>query len=163
MNSLQDAKNFALEMLTQAQGTGVSSFEFEYEGLKIKGSYSGMITAGSSPAQFTLAAPVPAPKEAAAVMQQEIAQEVAPAPVGNANVTDVKAPLVGTFYAAPSPDAAPYVSVGQKVQKGDVLCIVEAMKNMNEIECPCDGTVVDILASNGELVEFNQVLIQIEA
>ncbi|MCI8336198.1 MAG: acetyl-CoA carboxylase biotin carboxyl carrier protein [Peptococcaceae bacterium] len=162
MNSLQDAKNFALEMLTQAQGTGVSSFEFEYEGLKIKGSYSGMIASSGAPAQFVMETPVQ-PKAAASAMQQEVAQEVAPAPVVSANVTDVKAPLVGTFYAAPSPDAAPYVSVGQKVQKGDVLCIVEAMKNMNEIECPCDGTVVDILASNGELVEFNQVLIQIEA
>lgn len=160
MNSLQDAKNFALEMLTQAQGTGVSSFEFEYEGLKIKGCYSGVITAGASPVQFAMEAPA-MPKVAAAAMQQEVAQEVAPVPSVSANVTDVKAPLVGTFYAAPSPDAAPYVSVGQKVQKGDVLCIVEAMKNMNEIECPCDGTVVDILASNGELVEFNQVLIQI--
>ena len=160
MNSLQDAKNFALEMLTQAQGTGVSSFEFEYEGLKIKGSYSGMIASSGAPAQFVMEMPVQ-PKAAASAMQQEVAQEVAPSPIVNANVTDVKAPLVGTFYAAPSPDAAPYVSVGQKVKKGDVLCIVEAMKNMNEIECPCDGTVVDILASNGELVEFNQVLIQI--
>ncbi len=162
MNSLQDAKNFALEMLTQAQGTGVSSFEFEYEGLKIKGSYSGMITSAGAPTQFVMETAAQ-PKAVAATLKQEIAQEVTPAPVGNANVTDVKAPLVGTFYAAPSPDAAPYVSVGQKVKKGDVLCIVEAMKNMNEIECPCDGTVVDILASNGELVEFNQVLIQIEA
>lgn len=162
MNSLQDAKNFALEMLTQAQGTGVSSFEFEYEGLKIKGSYSGMIASSGVPTQFVMETAVQ-PKAAAAALKQEIAQEVAPVSVENANVTDVKAPLVGTFYAAPSPDAAPYVSVGQKVKKGDVLCIVEAMKNMNEIECPCDGTVVDILASNGELVEFNQVLIQIEA
>lgn len=161
MNSLQDAKNFALEMLTQAQGTGVSSFEFEYEGLKIKGNYSGVISGANVPVEFAAAVPM-APK-ATTAMQHEIAQEVAPASAISANVTEVKAPLVGTFYAAPSPDAAPYVSVGQKVQKGDVLCIVEAMKNMNEIECPCDGTVVDILASNGELVEFNQVLIQIEA
>lgn len=152
MNSLQEAKNFALEMLTQAQGTGVSSFEFEYEGLKIKGSYSGL------PVEFTMEAPTA--KKAAPAAKQEAAPVVA-APVVAAGITEVKAPLVGTFYAAPSPDAAPFVSVGQKVKKGDVLCIVEAMKNMNEIECPCDGTVAAILASNGELVEFNQAIIQI--
>ncbi len=160
MNSLQEAKNFALEMLTQAQGTGVSSFEFEYDGLRIQGNYSAAIAVGAGSMPCAMSAPA-AGKASAALMQQEVAQEVAPAPMAAAHVTSVKAPLVGTFYAAPSPDAAPYVSVGQKVQKGDVLCIVEAMKNMNEIECPCDGTVVDILASNGELVEFNQVLIQI--
>lgn len=158
MNSLQEAKNFALAMLTEAQETGVSSFEFEYEGLKIKGSYSMGISSGKSPVQFVMESAA-MPKETVVAAKQETVTAVAP--VSNTNVTSVKAPIVGTFYAAPAPDAAPFVSVGQKVQKGDVLCIVEAMKNMNEIECPCDGTVVDILASNGDLVEYDQVLIQI--
>ncbi|MBQ8826687.1 MAG: acetyl-CoA carboxylase biotin carboxyl carrier protein [Oscillospiraceae bacterium] len=68
----------------------------------------------------------------------------------------VKSPIVGTFYAAPSPDKAPFVTVGQQVKKGDVLMIIESMKLMNEIQSEFDGTVKDILVKNGEAVEFDQ-------
>ena len=70
----------------------------------------------------------------------------------------VKAPLVGTFYAAPSPDAAPFVQVGQAVKKGDTLCLIEAMKMMNEIPAPVDGVVQAVLAENGEVVGFDAPL-----
>jgi acetyl-CoA carboxylase biotin carboxyl carrier protein len=70
----------------------------------------------------------------------------------------VKSPIVGTFYAASSPDAAAFVSVGQTVKKGDILCIVEAMKMMNEIECEFEGVVSEILVANGQLVEYGQSL-----
>jgi len=73
----------------------------------------------------------------------------------------VKAELIGVFYAAPSPDAQPFVKVGQTVKKGDVICIIEAMKMMNEIECPCDGTVAVVLAENGAMVEYGQPLFEI--
>jgi acetyl-CoA carboxylase biotin carboxyl carrier protein len=73
----------------------------------------------------------------------------------------VKAELIGVFYSAPSPDAPPFVKVGQAVKKGDVICIIEAMKMMNEIECPCDGTVAVVLAENGAMVEYGQPLFEI--
>jgi acetyl-CoA carboxylase biotin carboxyl carrier protein len=75
---------------------------------------------------------------------------------------EVKAPLVGTFYRAPSPDAEPFVEEGDRVQVNDKLCIVEAMKIMNEIECPVAGIVRQVCAKNGKPIEFGQVLFRIE-
>lgn len=74
----------------------------------------------------------------------------------------VRSPIVGTFYSAPQKDAKPFVSKGEKVKKGDVLCIVEAMKVMNEIESPVNGIVEDILVENGEVVEFDKIIIKIK-
>ncbi len=74
----------------------------------------------------------------------------------------INAPIVGVFYAAPSPDSEPYVSVGKKVRKGDTVCIIEAMKCMNEIQAEEDGEIVDVLVNNGDLVEFDQPLFSIK-
>lgn len=79
------------------------------------------------------------------------------------NIRVLKSPMVGTFYAAPSPDAEPYVQVGDYVRKGQVLCIVEAMKLMNEIESEYDGRVLDVLVENAQPVEFDHPLFSIEA
>ncbi len=76
--------------------------------------------------------------------------------------TPVKAPLVGTFYCAPSPEEKPFVSVGQSVKKGDVIGIIEAMKLMNEITAPEDGVVKNIFAENGNMVEYGEVLMVLE-
>ena len=73
----------------------------------------------------------------------------------------VTAPMVGTYYAASSPDEAPFVTVGQKVSKGDVLCIIEAMKMMSEITAQYDGVVVEILAENGQAVGFGAPLLRL--
>ena len=70
----------------------------------------------------------------------------------------VRAPMVGTFYAAPTPDADPFVSLGQQVSEGETMCIIEAMKMFNQIEAECSGTVVAILVENGQPVEFDQPL-----
>ena len=74
----------------------------------------------------------------------------------------INAPCVGGAYAAPSPDAEPYVSVGKRVKKGDVVCIIEAMKCMNEIQAEEDGEITAVLANNGELVEYGQPLFTIK-
>ena len=74
---------------------------------------------------------------------------------------DVKSPMVGIFYAAPSPDAEPFVKVGSRVKKGDTLCIIEAMKLMNDVVAEEDGEIVEICAENGALVEFGQTLFKI--
>jgi acetyl-CoA carboxylase biotin carboxyl carrier protein len=75
---------------------------------------------------------------------------------------EIKAPIVGTFYRAPSPDAAPFVEVGQEVEIGQVVCIIEAMKLMNEIKSEVKGKIVDILAENADAVEYGQILFLIE-
>lgn len=106
-----------------------------------------------APASTPAAAPAPAPKADA--------EAAAPAPASKKNKA-VTAPIVGTFYAAPSPDAAPYVKVGDSVQAGQVLCIIEAMKLMNEIEAEQGGTVTEILVKNGEPVEYGQTLFILE-
>ncbi len=76
-------------------------------------------------------------------------------------VGEVKSPMVGIFYAAPDPDSAPYVQKGDKVKKGDTLCLIEAMKLMNEVVAERDGEVVEVCVENGSLVEFGQVLFRI--
>ncbi|HRR96786.1 MAG TPA: acetyl-CoA carboxylase biotin carboxyl carrier protein, partial [Candidatus Ratteibacteria bacterium] len=78
------------------------------------------------------------------------------------NIVYVKSPLVGTFYRSPSPESPPFVEVGKEVKNGDVLCILEAMKVMNEIKADVDGTIKEILVENGKPVEFGQVLFVIE-
>ncbi|MFA5069290.1 MAG: acetyl-CoA carboxylase biotin carboxyl carrier protein [Candidatus Omnitrophota bacterium] len=78
------------------------------------------------------------------------------------NVIEIKAPIVGTFYRAPSPDAAAFVEVGQEIEVGQVVCIIEAMKLMNEIKSEVKGKVVDILVENADPIEFGQILLLVE-
>ena len=106
--------------------------------------------------QPTVAAAVPAVSAAAVVP----AAPAAPAPAAEPEGLFLKAPLVGTYYAAPSPDAAPYVQVGDRVAKGQTVCLIEAMKTMNEIPAPCDLLVEEILADNGALVSFDAPLLR---
>ncbi|MGK0618755.1 acetyl-CoA carboxylase biotin carboxyl carrier protein [Meiothermus cerbereus] len=115
--------------------------------------------APAAPAPVAASSPAPAPAQASAP---------APAPKPEAPKEDtskyveVKAPIVGTFYRAPSPDAEPFVKEGDAVKKGQVLCIIEAMKLMNEIESEVSGVVRKIMVSNGEPIEYGQVLFLIE-
>ena len=90
--------------------------------------------------------------------------ETAPAPVPPAAraTVEITAPMVGVAYAAPSPDAQPYIQLGQRVEKGQTLCLMEAMKMMNEIPAPCAGTVAAIRFQNGQLAEFGAVLVELE-
>ena len=104
----------------------------------------------SAPAQVVVQQPDPEPAEKT--------QDVG---VDFNDIIEVKSPLVGVFYAAPSPDAEAFVKVGDRVKKGDVLCIVEAMKLMNEITATHDGEIVDICITNGAVVEFGQTLFKL--
>lgn len=78
------------------------------------------------------------------------------------NFHEIRSPIVGTFYRAPSPDSDPYIEVGKKVKSGEVLCIIEAMKLMNEIESDIEGTIVQIMVENAKPVEYNQVLFLVD-
>ena len=78
------------------------------------------------------------------------------------NLVDVKSPMVGTFYRSPAPDKPPFVEIGQKIKVGDTLCIVEAMKMMNQVKSEFNGTIKDILVENAQPVEFDEVIITLE-
>ena len=115
---------------------------------------------GAAPVQVhqpvTVAQPMPVPVPA---------PEVAPAPAPTApqqTGTPLTSPMVGTFYRAPSPGADPFVKVGDTVKKGQVVCIIEAMKLLNEVEADMDGTVKEVCVENGQPVEFGQSLFIIE-
>ena len=115
--------------------------------------------APAAPVQFV---PV---SQAAAAPAASAAEEPAEAAAENIKdynkYRDIKSPMVGIFYAAPGPDAEPFVKVGSKVKKGDTLCIIEAMKLMNDVVAEEDGEIVEICAENGALVEFGQTLFKI--
>ena len=117
----------------------------------------------AAPVAYAAPAPValaPAPAAAPALAEAPAAEAAAPAATPVAD-NAVLSPMVGTFYRAPSPEAPSFVEVGQTVRVGDVLCIVEAMKMMNQIEADRAGTVIAIHVENGEAVEFDQPLISI--
>ena len=97
-----------------------------------------------------------------AVTAPAVAPVAMPAAAPEPKGTEVTAPMVGVFYAAPAQGDEPFVHVGSKVKAGETLCIIEAMKVMNEIKAPCSGKVVRIMAQPGDMVEYNQVLCIIE-
>ena len=99
---------------------------------------------------------------AAPVVSQPAAEEEAPAAEAVPSGNVVKAPIVGTYYSAPGPDKPPFVEVGKKVSKGDVIMIIESMKLMNEVQSEYDGVVKEILVNNGTAVEYDQPVMIIE-
>ncbi|GAA5525796.1 biotin carboxyl carrier protein of acetyl-CoA carboxylase [Microbulbifer aestuariivivens] len=125
------------------------------ESVRISRGSNGAALAAAPIAPAPVAAPVPAAPAPAAPAAE--AAESAPALNGHA----ISSPMVGTYYAAPSPGAAPFVKVGQQVKVGDVVCIIEAMKMMNQIEADKAGTIESILVEDGQPVEFDQPLVTI--
>ena len=139
----------------------LSEFEFEEEGfkIKIKRGAGGMPVISSAPQSahpFPVIIPDAASKPSASVPQ-------AANPGGDeAGFTYVKSPMVGTFYRSPSPENPPFVENGAKVDEKSVVCIIEAMKIMNEIQAEAKGTVVEVLVENGQPVEYGQRLFKIK-
>jgi acetyl-CoA carboxylase biotin carboxyl carrier protein len=131
--------------------------------IEIKEGEESVRISRNTAAPIAMAAPVAAPAMPAPVAPAPAAPApAAPEAAAPSAANAVKSPMVGTFYRSPSPDAAAFVEVGQSVRAGDVLCIVEAMKMMNQIEADRAGTVTAIHAENGEPVEFDQPLITVE-
>ncbi len=135
----------------------LSVFKMENEGFKItlKRGQEPVISTFAAPAPVAAYAPAPVPAAAAPA-----AAEAAPAAPAE-NLREITSPMVGTFYASPSPDAGPYVKVGDSVTPDTVVCIVEAMKVMNEIKAEVSGVIADITAENGKPVQFGQALFKI--
>jgi acetyl-CoA carboxylase biotin carboxyl carrier protein len=141
------------DMIDLMNDNGLSEIEVEKDGLKIK------LKKGFGGGIEKVMEYVPHPSQAAAL--QAKAQAAAPEKP-KTNTIEIKAPMVGTFYRSPSPDAAPYVNIGDKIEPGHVLCIIEAMKLMNEIKSEVKGKIVDIQVENAEPIEFGQVLFVVE-
>ncbi len=130
--------------------------EIERAGFQLR--ITGESARAAAVAPATAAAPAAGGAPAAAAPPARAEEPAQIAPVAAADLHVVTSPIVGTFYAAPSPDAAPFARVGDRVQKGQVLCIVEAMKLMNEIESDADGVVVEIYPKNAQPVEYGEPL-----
>ncbi len=155
---INEIKDVALELMDALALKKLGEVAIELEGVKIK-------IKAAAPAPVIAAAPsaAPAPADASAAPASAAAAETEAAPADDLPAgTQVKSPLVGTFYSSPSPDEPPFVLVGQEVKEGDTLCIIEAMKVMNEIKAPCSGKVIRIMAQPGDMVEYNQLLCIIE-
>ena len=154
---IKELKDIAVELMDALKARGLGEVELEADDIKIKiksAPPAPVVPVAAAPA----AVPAAAPAAASAAVEDAPVASVEELPAG----TPVKSPLVGTFYSSPAPDAPPFVLVGQKVKEGDTLFIIEAMKTMNEIKAPCDGTVVRILAQPGDMVEYNQTVVIIE-
>ncbi|NOZ62048.1 MAG: acetyl-CoA carboxylase biotin carboxyl carrier protein [Calditrichaeota bacterium] len=149
------------KLIELVEESSISELEVSRFGRKVRISKNSSTTVvAASPAAI---APSPAAAPAEAQQSPDRPEQKAPQKEMLAeNIFEVKSPMVGTFYRAPAPDADPYVEVGDTVASNQVLCIIEAMKLMNEIECEVRGKVVEILAENGKPVEYDQALFRIE-
>ena len=149
------------ELVQLVEESQIQELELSNRGETIrisKGDGKSPAAAVAGPAAMS---PVPfVPDPAAAAVAAHPAAE--PAPARREGLREVASPMVGTFYRSPSPDSDPYVRSGESVKKGDVLCIVEAMKLMNEIEADFSGVVREILVENAQPVEFGQPLYLLE-
>ena len=148
------------EMINLMEEHNLSELEMEKEGLKIrlKRGPSGKIV----PEETVLSSSPPAVSQREVSPLPLVGQQMARDTVEEANRVSVRSPMVGTFYAAPAPDVAPYVTKGKRVAEGDVLCIIEAMKLMNEIKSDVSGLILEVLVENGQPVEFDQPLFKIQ-
>ncbi|HOP07846.1 MAG TPA: acetyl-CoA carboxylase biotin carboxyl carrier protein [candidate division Zixibacteria bacterium] len=160
-------ENYIRKLIRLVEESEIESLEVSSWGRKVRivqrisssqnghGDGTHVVVAAHAPA--VAAAPIPAAAPAAAT---------SPAPAAPTedlgNLVPVKSPMVGTFYAAPSPDSDPYVSLNQKISVGQIVCIVEAMKLMNEIESEVSGRITRIMVENAQPVEFGQTLFLIE-
>lgn len=144
------------EIVQLMNENGLAELELEREGTVIKLKKTSEQTI--QPMAYSIPA-IPAGRLAA---EPVAATPAVPAPLPAGNLKDIKSPMVGTFYRAPSPESALFVEIGQTVEVGQVVCIVEAMKLMNEIKSDVRGKIVELCVDNAEPVEFGQVLFRVD-
>jgi oxaloacetate decarboxylase alpha subunit len=140
------------EVINLMNENELTEIEIEREGMKVKikkAAAEGFVPVYKQPTQYH-------------VETQGAPQKIDSAPAANPNRKEIKSPMVGTFYRSPSPDAPVYTEVGQIVEIGQVVCIVEAMKLMNEIKSEIRGKVVEVAVENAQPIEFGQVLFALE-
>lgn len=154
------------ELATLLENSSLTKLRLEENGivLELKAEPPQQLVSVATPAAAVPATAAPAPSAPPAPAPAAAAPSSGDgddAPYDMSKLTLVKAPMVGVFYAAPSPGADPFVHVGSKVKKGDTLCVMEAMKLMNEVVAEVDGEVVDVCVEDGDLVEFGGTLMKI--
>lgn len=159
--NIKDLKG--IKSLVQLMGNSdLTEITIEEDGVKLTLKRERSAPPAPQPVTHQVSVPAPAPAAPAAPAAPEAASG-APAPAAqDEGLHYVTAPLVGTYYSAPSPDSEPYAQAGDKVKKGQTLCIIEAMKLMNEIESDVDGTVVEVLVENASPVEFGARILAIK-
>jgi acetyl-CoA carboxylase biotin carboxyl carrier protein len=156
---LEDIK----QILTLVREHELAEFELERDGLKLRVRKAGPAVSFAPPVVHTHAAPAPlAPVPQALAAATSSASVPASAVPDDVDLGIIKSPIVGTFYRATEPGAAPFADVGTIVKKGQVLCIIEAMKLMNEIESDCDGEIVKVYVENGKPVQFGDRLFAVK-
>lgn len=150
------------KLIELLEESGVSEIEIKEgeESVRISRHPTGVVHTFAAPPAY--AAPAPAVAAGGPAGAAGAPPAAAPAAAGHSPDSVVTAPMVGTFYSAPAPGAKPFVEIGSEVKSGDVLCIIEAMKMMNQIESDKAGRVVSVLVKNGDPVEFGQTLFIIE-
>ena len=137
----------------------VNEFELEQDGTRLKLTRGTIASYVTSEARSDV---MPAVQHASGPVVAAVAHGSQPAAEDLGRYVKVESPIVGTFYRKPSPDAEPFVKEGDSISKGSTLCIIEAMKLMNEIEAPSSGKIVKVLATEGQVVEFGEVLFLID-
>jgi acetyl-CoA carboxylase biotin carboxyl carrier protein len=153
--------NLIKKLVKIVDTSGVTDLEIEEDGLRIKVAKKMKNNlVNSQPQMIVQTESVEAPATPVVLTKEKASAEISENSTDNYH--NINSPIVGTFYRAPAPDADPYVQVGDSVSPGTVLCVVEAMKLMNEIESDVAGKVVKILVENGKPVEYNQPLFFIE-
>ncbi len=148
------------QLIQMIETSAVTEIEVEDKGFKVR------ISRQQAPAAPAPAAPAPVVAQFTAPAPQQLSSPpfpvAAPAPVAEEGVLIIKSPMVGTFYSAPSPESDAFVKVGSQVKETSVVCIIEAMKVMNEIQAELSGRVVEVLASSGQSVEYGQPLFKVK-
>lgn len=150
------------ELVNIMESSMLESLEVETNDIKIKMGKSNTIKSNIKTKDKDFSKALASEEYKTQNQKEEKIEHIKTDEVNHENSTEIKSPMVGTFYESSSPDSAPYVKVGDKVKKGDILCIVEAMKVMNEIEAEIEGEIIEILVSNESPVEYGQVLFKIK-
>lgn len=154
------------KLVKLVEDSKISELEIEEENSRVRIIKNSRTAAMPAPAEMVLQAGDSVVQEPAQQMSQQAKAPETPQPAADPtagkNITEIKSPMVGTFYRASSPDAPPYVQTGDPVKPGQVLCILEAMKLMNEIEAEVSGKILEICVEDAQPVEFDQVLFKIE-
>jgi acetyl-CoA carboxylase biotin carboxyl carrier protein len=144
---LEDLK----EIIELLKATDITELQVEKDGTKVK----------IKREKYMQSIEIPAHRPSVVTEQETMVRDIV-ADDAEQRLITITSPIVGTFYRSPSPEAASFIEIGQKVKKGQVLCLIEAMKLMNEIECEIDGTVVKALVDNGQAVEYGEPLFLVE-
>lgn len=154
------------ELISIVEKSDITSFELEESGYRIRIGKEESSRMGRQNSYFEPAKSVSSQVKSSDVEEIKPIETAAPVAevkaIDTSSLVEIKSPMLGVFYASPSPDAEPFVKIGDRIKKGQVLCIVEAMKLMNEIHAEKEGEIAEICIENGQIVEFGQAIFKLK-